>query len=407
MKQNERVVVTGLGVITSIGVGKKSFWSNLIKGTSGISEVRAYDTKEYDNHFGGEVRNFNYKDYIGEIKNNKLGAAALMGIVSLKLAMDDANISADKLDPLKTGVIIGSTGGESSSIEASSTYLVKNHNFDGFGRHTLLQASPASMSASISSYFGFGGYTNTIATACAAGNYSIINAYNRLRHREEEVIFAGGIDVFSIFAFAGFNRLKSVAPERCQPFDKNRKGIIVSEGAGIIMLETLEHAQKRNAKIYAELAGYGLTCDAFHITGSDDEGLGASRCMKNCLAMSNVKPEEVDYISAHGTGTPRNDKIETIAVKKCFGDQAYNIPISSIKSMLGHTMGAASAIEAVATCLAIENSMIPPTINYETPDPECDLNYVPNSAIKKDIKIAISNSYAFGGNNATICLKKI
>jgi len=407
MSDENKIVITGLGLITSIGIGKNEFWNNLIKGQTNISPVSAYDTSEYDTHYGGEIKNFDYKNYIPEIKDKSYGLASIMGIVAAKFALYDAGLSYDKINKNRIGVIVGSTGGESKSIEIVCTHLAEQNNFTKLDKNIIKSASPSSVSANISSYFNFSGYANTIGTACSAGNYAIINAFNRLKKNEEDIIIAGGVDVFSIFAYAGFSRLKSTAPEKCRPFDKNRKGIIVAEGAGFLILETLEHALKRNAYIYAEVAGYGLTCDAFHITGSDEEGLGASKSMKKCMEMSKIKIDEVDYISAHGTGTQRNDKIETLAIKKVFGDYAYKIPISSIKSMLGHSMGAASSIEAAATCLVLKNNIIPPTINYEEKDPECDLDYVPNTMRKKNVNIAISNSFAFGGNNATICLKKL
>jgi 3-oxoacyl-[acyl-carrier-protein] synthase II len=245
-----------------------------------------------------------------------------------------------------------------------------------------------------------------IPTACAAGNYAIAHAFDVLRAGRADLMLAGGSDSFSRITYTGFAQLGAIAPEVCQPFDRYRKGMIPGEGAGVIVLEPLSSARHRGARIYAEITGYGLSCDAHHMTAAQPTGDGAVRAMKQALEQSRTNPEEVNYISAHGTGTPTNDRLETIAVKKLFGDAASRIPMSSIKSMLGHTMGAASAIEAAACALAVYHDRIPPTINLVEPDPECDLDYVPNSAREQTVRVAMNNAYAFGGNNASLILKK-
>ena len=259
----------------------------------------------------------------------------------------------------------------------------------------------------IASELEFSGPNVMIPTACAAGTYAVAYAYDALRAGRAEVMLAGGSDAFSRITYTGFARLLAIAPEICQPFDKNRKGMIPGEGAGMVVLETLERARSRQATIYAEVAGYGLSCDAHHMTGGHPEGRGACRAMEQALDESRLNPEEVSYISAHGTGTRSNDLHETVAVKQVFKDAAGQVPISSIKSMLGHTMGAASAIETVMCSLAIHNDCIPPTMHLEEPDPECDLDYVPNQARDHKVTVAMNNAYAFGGTNASLILKKI
>jgi 3-oxoacyl-[acyl-carrier-protein] synthase II len=246
-----------------------------------------------------------------------------------------------------------------------------------------------------------------IPTACAAGNYAIAHAFDTLRLNRAELMLAGGADCFSRITYTGFARLGAIAPERCQPFDRDRQGMIPGEGAGVLVLEPLERAQARGARIYAEVAGCGLSCDAHHMTAAHPEGDGAVRAMRQALAQSGLEPEQVSYISAHGTGTGTNDRLETIAAKRIFGTAAHRIPMSSIKSMIGHTMGAASAIEAAVCALAITHDLVPPTMNLETPDPVCDLDYVPNAYREHRVETAMSNAYAFGGNNASLLLKKV
>jgi 3-oxoacyl-[acyl-carrier-protein] synthase II len=246
-----------------------------------------------------------------------------------------------------------------------------------------------------------------IPTACAAGNYAIGYGFDMIRTGRADVMLAGGADPFSRITYMGFARLGAIAPERCQPFDKNRQGMVPGEGAAVLVLEPLEAAKARGAEIIAEVLGYGVSCDAHHMTAAHPQGDGAIRAMAMAMEGSGITVDDIDYISAHGTGTPTNDRVESLAVRRLFGQRAGDIPMSSIKSMLGHTMGAASAIEAVACALAIDTGVIPPTINYETPDPECDLDYVPNAARKTDPRVILNNAYAFGGNNASLCLARI
>ncbi len=397
----KRVVITGVGVISSIGFGKDEFWQNLLKGRSGISEVDAFDTSEHSTHFGGQVKDFDETKFISRKKAKVMGRASHLAISAAKLAFEDSGLEAKKIDRERAAVMIGTTGGESQKIEEIDSIWLKQ-GVEAVESLSVIQYPVSNISANVALEFKLKGKNRMFTTACAAGNYAIGYGYDLLQLGKADVVIAGGSDAFSYLSFTGFNQVRAVAPEKCQPFDKNRKGMIPGEGSGILILETLESAQKRKAKIYAEIMGYGLSCDAFHMTNPQVEGV--SKCMQNALERTGIKADEVDYISAHGTGTRLNDKAECAAIKQIFG--ARKIPVSSIKSMLGHTMGAASAIEALSCCMSIKEGIIPPTINYETPDPECDIDCVPNEARKQEVNIALNNGFAFGGNNACLVLKR-
>lgn len=400
---NKRIVVTGIGVVSSIGIGREKFWEALIQGKSGISEITAFDTSSYSTHRGGEVKDFHAEDFIDKRKIRSLGRASCLAISATQLALSDAGLKLSDLNKKTTGVILGTTMGESQVLEILNEAWVRRG--EAAIDHKLISRYPTNvLSANVGIEFKLKGPNYVIPTACAAGNYAIGYAYDLLKAGEADLMFAGGVDAFSRIAFMGFNRLYAVAPEKCQPFDKNRKGMMVGEGAGIVILEPLDNALKRNANIYAEVLGYGLSCDAHHMTAPEANGI--ARAIEKALKESNASIDEVDYISAHGTGTPANDKTECSAMKKIFGDRLKEIPASSIKSMLGHTMGAASGIEAIACCLVVKNDIIPPTINFETSDPECDIDCVPNLARQKKVDIALNDASAFGGNNASLVLKK-
>ena len=302
---------------------------------------------------------------------------------------------------LKIGICIGLTSGSIQIIEHIDDKLVKN---EDVSTNLALQLPVHSTAAALSKEFKIKGPTYAFSTACAAGNYAIGYGFDLIKAGLVNYVLAGASDPFSRISFTGFNQFKAVAPEKCQPFDKNRKGMMVAEGAGIVILESLESALSRNAQIYAEVLGYGLSCDAHHMTSSTVEGIVS--CLRKAMLEAGISPEDVDYISAHGTGTLTNDRNECAAIKEVFGLRYKEIPVSSIKSMLGHTMGAASALEAIACALTVKNDIIPPTINFETPDPECDIDCVPNKARHHRVNIALNNSYAFGGNNACLVIKK-
>jgi len=400
---NKRIVVTGVGIISSIGIGKDAFWEALIKGKSGISPIAAFDTSDFPTHNGGEVKDFKPEEFINRKKIERLGRASQLAISSAKLAFRDAKINLDDLDKERTGVCLGTTMGESQILEKLNDAWVKQ-GIDAIDARLIPRYPANVLSANVAIEFKLAGPNYVIPTACAAGNYAIGYACDLIRMGKADLMLAGGTDAFSRIAFIGFNRLLAIAPEKCQPFDKNRKGMMVGEGAGIVILESLEDALKRRADIYAEVLGYGLSCDAHHMTAPFSEGI--KEAMEKALKESNISKSEVDYISAHGTGTPANDREECLAIKKVFPENYQKIPASSIKSMLGHTMGAASAIEAITCSLAVKSDVIPPTINYETPDPECDIDCVPNVSRKLRVNIVLNNASAFGGNNACLVLKK-
>jgi len=399
----ERIVITGLGVVSSIGVGKDEFWKNLLQGKSGISKVESFDTTDQFTHYGGEIKNFDPAKGLDRRYARLVGRASLLGMAASKLAVKDSARDFSEIKNKNVAVCIGTTGGEGREIEKIDSIWLKNGK-DNINNQSIIKYPVSNMPSNIASALKIKGLTRIFTTACASGNYGIGYAYDLLQLRKADVVLAGGSDAFSYLAFTGFNQVGAVAPEMCQPFDKNRKGIIPAEGAGILILERLDDALKRDAPIYAEILGYGLSCDAFHITQPDAEGVSA--CMRNALAQAGISENEVDYICAHGTGTPHNDKTETKAIYNVFKDRAPKIPVSSIKSMLGHAMGAASAIEAISCALTVSTNMIPPTINYQMPDPECDIDCVPNMARKQEVDVALNNAFAFGGNNSCVVIKK-
>lgn len=400
-----RVVVTGLGVVTSVGAGREEFWESLLAGRCGISVVESFDTSAFGVHHGGEVKNFDAARHLRRLDATRIGRASQFAAVAARMALADANVEPDSLDPLRAGVSMGTTSGEPLEVERfNDSYVAKE--LDRVGPEFIGRYPCHLISANVAEELGFAGVNMMIPTACAAGNYAVAHAFDVLCAGRADLMLAGGSDAFSRITYTGFARLGAVAPEICQPFDRNRKGMIPGEGAGVLVLEPLKRAAARGARIYAEVAGYGLSCDAHHMTAAHPEGDGAARAMTRALEESGMRPEDVSYVSAHGTGTPTNDRLETIAVKRLFQEHAYRVPVSSVKSMLGHTMGAASAIEAAVCALAVHTDWIPPTINLEEPDPECDLDYVPNRAREHRVNVAMNNAYAFGGNNASLVLKK-
>lgn len=396
-----RVVITGLGAITSIGIGWEEFWDSLLKGRSGISPVTSFDTTGHFTHNGGEVKNFRPEDFIYEDKIPSLSRASQLAIAAAKLAIKDANLSEEDISQMKAGTCIGITSGSIQVIEHIDDKLARNENPDN---NLICQLPVHSTPTVIAKEFKLKGTALVFSTACAAGNYALGYGFDLIRAGRADAMLAGGSDPFSRISFTGFNQFSAVASEKCRPFDKNRKGMMLAEGAGILVLESLENALKRKAHIYAEILGYGLSCDAYHMTNASAEGI--AECMRKAMRESGIDQKDIDYISAHGTGTKANDKNECSAIREVFGSRYKEVPVSSIKSMLGHTMGAASALEAITCALVIKNDIIPPTINFETPDPECDIDCVPNQARKHKVNIAMNNSYAFGGNNASLVLKK-
>ncbi len=408
MNAARRIVVTGIGAVTPVGTGRREMWEALLAGRSGFSPVESFDTAAHPVHRGAEVKGFRPEAHVRRLDPARLGRASQLAIAAAWLALEDAGIDPGEstLDPERAGVVMGTTSGEPREVEALDDLLLAGQT-DRVGPEFVALYPCHVLASHVAAEVGFEGPNTVIPTACAAGNYAVAHALDLLRAGRAELMLAGGADAFSRITYTGFSRLGAIAPEVCQPFDRNRKGMIPGEGAGMVVLEPLDRARARGARIYAEVAGYGLSCDAHHMTAAHPEGRGAARAMQRALAESGLLPEDVSYISAHGTGTPTNDRLESLAVKRVFGETARRVPISSIKSMLGHTMGAASAIETAVCALAIFSDRIPPTMNLVEPDPECDLDCVPNVARELTVKVAMNNAYAFGGNNASVILRKL
>jgi len=400
-----RVAITGLGVITPIGSGRQRFWDALLGGVSGIGPVVSFDTSAFPVHIGAEVHDFVPEMHLRHINPATVGRTSQLAAAAARMALADAGVDVTHLDPKRTGVSMGTTSGEPLFVERYND--VRKAEGEGAIPADILPRYPCHVIPThVAIEIGARGPALMIPTACAAGNYAIGYGYDLIRTGRADIVLAGGADAFSRITYMGFSRLGAIAPARCQPFDKNRKGMVPGEGAAILVLEALPAARARGAKVYAEVRGYGVSCDSHHMTAAHPEGDGAVRAMAAALEESGHSAEEVDYISAHGTGTPTNDRVESLAVRALFGKRASSVPMSSIKSMLGHTMGAASAIEAAACALALDTGWVPPTTNYEEADPDCDLDYVPNQARKIDPQLLLNNAYAFGGNNASLCLAR-
>jgi 3-oxoacyl-[acyl-carrier-protein] synthase II len=402
---DEPIVMTGIGAISPLGTGKERFWQGLMEGRNAIQEITAFDASRHRTHRGGEVPDFDFASLCPDLDASGMGRASQFTIAASLEALTDAGLNANSSNPARIGLSMGTAIGESPLTERI-TDLILAKDFAPLSHGVVANSVPDSITGNAARALGIRGPLNLLFTACAGGNFAIGHASDLLRSGSVDFMLAGGVDPVSRVAFTGFNSMMAVAPERCQPFDRNRKGMIPAEGCGMVLMERESTAHRRGARIYAVLAGYGAMNDAHHMTSPHPEARGAIRALEMALRSAGVAHDEVDYISAHGTGTPANDKTETLAVKRVFGDMAYRIPMSSIKSMIGHTMGAASALEAVACLLAIERGSIPPTINYEEPDPECDLDYVPNAPRERQVRVAVSNAYALGGHCSSIVLRK-
>jgi len=410
-----RVVITGIGVVSPIGNNVNDFWQNLVAGKSGIDTISSFDPDKYGLtvKIAAEVKNFNPEDYFDKKDAQKFSDFIKFAYAAAMEAMKDADLENANIDKDRVGVIVGTGIGGLKDIEEQHEIL----NEKGARRVSpfFIPYGIANMASGVIAIkYGFRGPNYCVVSACATGNHSIGDAFRIIQRGDADIIIAGGTEsAITPLGIAGFASLKALStrndePQKAsRPFDKDRDGFVMGEGAGILILEEYEHAKKRGAKIYAEIKGYAATDDAFHVTAPCSDGEGAAMCMRLALKDASLNPEDIDYINAHGTSTPLNDKIETLAIKKVFKDHAYKLKISSNKSMIGHLLGAASAVEAVASVKTIETGIIPPTINLENPDPECDLDYVPNKAIQYDVKNVLSNSFGFGGTNACIILSKV
>ncbi|HYH02131.1 MAG TPA: beta-ketoacyl-[acyl-carrier-protein] synthase family protein [Bacillota bacterium] len=403
---SRRVVVTGLGILSPVGTGKEKFWGNLVNGRSGVGKISAFDTSAYRVKIGGMVKDFEPERYLNPKQIHTAGRAAQYAYSGAKMALADSGISWEALATKRTAVCLGTTMGEIQVVEGINE-TVFNNGIESVAPEEYLKARPDRITTFLSSELGIGGPQHLFFNACAAGNYALGYAADLIHRGQADLALAGGVDVFSKVALIGFNRLLSLTPDWCRPFDRNRKGLVVSEGAGVLVLEDLEMAVARGAAIYAEIRGYGLGMDAYHITSPHPEGEGAAVSMSQALKAAGMAAEEIDYICAHGTGTPANDKTECRAIHTVFKNVDHLPPVSSIKSMLGHTMGAAGALGVAACCLMLQQQIILPTMNFETPDPECNVDCVPNEARQQRLKKVMSNAFAFGGNNSCLVLEKI
>jgi len=412
MMDKRRVVVTGLGLITPLGLGVDLSWQNLVNGKSGIRKISSFDVSAFPTQIAGEVVNFNPEDYIEFKEVKKMDRFIHFAVAAATLALNDSGLKITDSNSDRVGVLVGSGMGGLHAIEYYHSVLLEK----GPRRITpffipMLTINLAAGQISIK--FGAKGPNSAISTACATGSHSIGDAFKIIQRGDADAVIAGGTEaVITPMAVGGFNAMRAIStrndePEKAsRPFDVDRDGFVIGEGAGIIILESLHHATDRGAKIYAEIVGYGMTADAYHITSPPPGGEGAARCMTLALKDSGIGHSEVDYINAHGTSTKYGDEIESQAIKAVFGEHAYKVAISSTKSMMGHLLGAAGGVEAVISVLSIVNDMALPTINLDNPDPECDLDYIPHKARKMKINYALSNSFGFGGTNACLLFKK-
>ena len=408
----ERVVITGMGAITPVGNDAETFWESLKAGKCGIGPITKFDTTDYKVKLAAEVKDFDITKYVDKREARHMDVSCHYAIAAAQEAVDQAGLKEGNFDPYRTGVIYGSGVGGLQIVEQEVPKLLNR----GPGRVSpfcIPEMIANIVAAHISMCFGFKGENFCPVSACATGNHSIGEAMRAIRHGYQDIVICGGSENGIIpISMAGFQNMKAVhmgEDPTCAsvPFDARRSGFVMGEGAGCLVLESLTHAQQRGATILAEVAGYGATGDAYHITSPSPEGDAAARAITNAIADAGLTPADVDYINAHGTSTPINEKYETIAIKKAFGDQAYKVKISSTKSMTGHLLGGAAAVEAIACVMAMRDGVIPPTINYKEPDPDCDLDITPNKAVEMPVNVAISNALGFGGHNACIVLKKV
>ncbi len=411
--EKKRVVITGLGVISPVGNSKEESWVSLCEGKNGVGRITKFDASGFTSQLAGEVKDFDASRFISPKGQRRMDKFVQFAVGAAKMALEDSGIELERENRARIGVITGSGIGGLKVIEDQHKILLEK----GPSRVSpfLIPMLIADMApGQISILLGLTGPNLSISTACASASHALGDALMTLQQGRADVMLSGGTDAcITPLGLGGFCSAKALStrnddPEHAsRPFDLERDGFIMAEGAGILVLETLEHAAARGARVYCEIAGYGMTSDAYHMTAPDPEGKGATECIRLALEDARVSPQDVDYINAHGTSTKYNDKIETLSIKKVFGQYAKMVAVSSTKSMTGHLLGAAGGVEAAVCALAIKNGIIPPTTNYQTPDPECDLDYVPNEARKKQVRFALSNSFGFGGHNAALVFKKM
>ncbi len=434
MNYGRRVVITGVGVITPVGIGKEAYWESLIEGKSSFQRISFpnRDMSQYRCQVAAPVNGFDLFQYVDRTRHSKyFGRTSQFAVAATWLALNDAGIELQKngdekenlreqpglyrlkgLDSFQIGVILG-IGGEVMDLLEHYHERFLSRGPRGISPFALPNIYLSSITSHVASYFTIRGTAYAVSTACASATHAMINSFLEIQGGREDLMVTGGADAcITPYVFGGFDAIRAMSTQNenpqkaCRPFDRTRDGFVMGEGSGVLILEELEHAKKRGAHIYGEVVGFGMTADAYHLTDPDPDGKALAKAIRDALQMADLHPEEIDYINPHGTSTPINDRVETKVIKDVFGKQAYRIPISSTKSMTGHLMGAAGGVEAIAVLLAIEKGIIHPTINYEFPDPECDLDYVPNRAREKEVRAGLSISAGFGGVNSTILIKK-
>jgi 3-oxoacyl-[acyl-carrier-protein] synthase II len=430
----KRVVITGVGPVTPVGIGKEAYWESLIHGRSSFKRIEFInqDMAQYRCQIGAPIEGFDLQHYVGRTKHSKhLGRTSQFAIAATWFALKDAGIDLEKddqgresspkhtegyrlkeLDSFQIGVILG-VGVEAMDLMEHFHERFLSKGPKGISPFALPNIYLSAITSHVAQYFTIRGTSYAVSTACASATHAMINSFLQIQGGAEDLMVTGGADsCITPYVFGGFDVLRAMStrnddPQKaCRPFDRERDGFVMGEGSGLLVFEELDHARKRGAHIYGEVVGFGMTADAYHLTDPDPDGKALSKAVRDALEMGGVRPEEVDYINPHGTSTPLNDRVETQVIKNVFGEEAYRIPISSTKSITGHLMGAAGGVEAIAIIMSIEKGIIHPTINYEFPDPECDLDYVPNQAREKEVKTALSISAGFGGVNSVILIKK-
>lgn len=407
-----QVVVTGIGALTPVGNSAEEFWTAILQGRSGIGPITKFDASGYPTRIAGEIKGFDPLKWVDKKEARRLDPYLQYAIACAAMTVEDAGLDVTKVDGNRFGVLVGSgIGGIQALIDAHDA--LKEKGPDRVSPFFIPMLIINMASGLISMRYGARGPNSAVVTACATGNHAIGDAFRIIQRGDADVMIAGGAEAIIVpLTIAGFCQMKAMStrndePTRAsRPFDADRDGFVCGEGAGLVVVESLEHARRRDARIYAEIVGYGMSADAYHMTAPDPEGAGAALAMASALSDAGVDPTTVGYINAHGTSTPYNDKFETMAIKRVFGEHAYKLAVSSTKSMIGHLLGAAGGVEAIATILALSHRLLPPTINYETPDPECDLDYVPNQARKQEVEVALSNAFGFGGTNATLAFRR-
>jgi 3-oxoacyl-[acyl-carrier-protein] synthase II len=400
-----RAVVTGLGVISPLGARVTEFFKNLMDGRDGIGLIQGFDIRQYPVKTGGQVRDLEPWVPVPAHERGRLDRGAQLLLAATRNAITDAGLDFARIDPSRVSLVTGTTLGGMITGEQFYKRLLTN---SGRTRsHTVRQACPHAANDEVMARWGLSGRSVVFSTACSASTHAVGYGLDLIRSGSADVVLAGGFEPFSELTLAGFGILRVLTPEKMRPFDRRRTGLLLGEGAGMIVLENRPHAEKRGATIYAALVGYGSTSDAYHMTAPHPQGEGAARAIQLALRDARLNVDDVDYINAHGTATPANDVTETQAIKTALGAHAYRVPVSSIKSMVGHLLGAAGAVEAVATVLSVYHSQIPPTMNYAEPDPACDLDYVAHAGREKKVRVALSNSFGFGGNNGVVVFRRI